>query len=422
MQIFHDSVALIKQGYDDLHLTLGWRFLYSPAATIKHGNGLVFLGVNPGGDKYAVRETQEEGNSYLVEKWGRGGTLLQGQVRGLFDAFAAAGLGSAGSGEELLTATLTSNFCPYRSPTWKALPQKEGAKRVSRELWKTVFGAVRPRLVLCMGKIPFQQVSTILRDAGDQDFAEQRLPTGWGGTEFIVRTLRVWGGTRTVAFVPHLSRFKIMSKHSCHEHIALFAECLAEIHAEITGDRNRRATSAQSGVLQAQLPADPPSTSARRMSPQRRRRSPEEQLAHLKAKLDQVKARAARRETLRDPALRHVGNAVRALKRALDTTSDEATREALNEANAILAACLALHGVAPATPGSRAPAGKSTDGPPSADDVLAYLRRSPGARSQDICAALSTDAATLRRVLRGLRDEGQVLVEGRARATRYSAL
>ena len=49
------------------------------------------------------------------------------------------------------------------------------------------------------------------------------------------------------------------------------------------------------------------------------------------------------------------------------------------------------------------------------------LREHPGARSEEISSELSTDTASLRPVLHGLRDEGKITVEGKARATKYSA-
>ena len=58
---------------------------------------------------------------------------------------------------------------------------------------------------------------------------------------------------------------------------------------------------------------------------------------------------------------------------------------------------------------------------PDADQVLAYIRKHPGSRSEEICGEMGTDAASLRSVLHLLRDEGKVRVEGKARATRYSA-
>ena len=58
---------------------------------------------------------------------------------------------------------------------------------------------------------------------------------------------------------------------------------------------------------------------------------------------------------------------------------------------------------------------------PDAGEVLAYIRKHPRSRSEEICGELGTDAARLRPVLHRLRDDGKVKVQGVARATRYSA-
>ena len=95
------------------------------------------------------------------------------------------------------------------------------------------------------------------------------------------------------------------------------------------------------------------------------------------------------------------------------------TREALNDARATVTACLALGG------GGN---GKGTLVPrqrrekPASEAVLEYITRHPGSRSEEIAAELGTDAPGLRAVLHGLRDEGRIRAEGKARATRYTAV
>ena len=102
-------------------------------------------------------------------------------------------------------------------------------------------------------------------------------------------------------------------------------------------------------------------------------------------------------------------------------TKDKAMRTALAEARATLSACLALNLAIPASEqGTLAPKPRAV-ARPDADQVLDYIRKHPGSRSEQICGELGTDAARLRPVLHRLRDEGTVKVEGKARATRYSA-
>ncbi len=157
------------------------------------------------------------------------------------------------------------------------------------------------------------------------------------------------------------------------------------------------------------------------MPPNKRtRRTPEQRIADLKAEIERIKARAAQQKIKKDPALRHISGAIRAIDKGAAATEDAATRDALAEARATLAACLALNGAMPAEgAGTRTP--KPRRAAPDPKKVLAYIRKHPGSRSEEICSELGTDAASLRPVLHQLRDEGKLKVQGKARATRYSA-
>jgi len=146
-----------------------------------------------------------------------------------------------------------------------------------------------------------------------------------------------------------------------------------------------------------------------------------QRIADLQAEIERIKTREAEQKVKKDPSLRHISGAVRSIDKAASATQDKATREALNEARATLAACLALNG-APVESGSRGRRTPKVPGPaPEPAKVLAYLKKNPRSRSEDICAELGTGTATLRPVLHALRDEGKVKVTGKARATAYAA-
>ena len=79
----------------------------------------------------------------------------------------------------------------------------------------------------------------------------------------------------------------------------------------------------------------------------RTRRTPEQMIEDLQAEIERVKARAAQAKVKKDPALRHINAAVKAIDKAADATGDAATRKALGEARATVAACLELAGAMP---------------------------------------------------------------------------
>jgi len=153
----------------------------------------------------------------------------------------------------------------------------------------------------------------------------------------------------------------------------------------------------------------------------RRRRTVEQRIADLHAEISRIKTRAAEQKIKKDPALRHIAGAIRSIDKALGETKDNATRSALTEARTALSACLTLNGTVPVSEVAAVTAKSRGTGRPDADTVLKYIREHPGSRSTEICGELGTDAAALRPVLHQLRDEGMVRVEGKARATKYSA-
>jgi uncharacterized small protein (DUF1192 family) len=150
------------------------------------------------------------------------------------------------------------------------------------------------------------------------------------------------------------------------------------------------------------------------------RRTPDQRIADLRAEIERIKAREAAQKVTKNPSLRYISAAVHALDKATAATQDKATRVALTEARATLAACLALNGVK--LGGGGGGVRRRSDGvAPDADKALAYLKKHPGSRSEEICAELGTDTATLRPVLHRLRDERKIKVQGKARATTYTA-
>jgi hypothetical protein len=152
----------------------------------------------------------------------------------------------------------------------------------------------------------------------------------------------------------------------------------------------------------------------------RAHRTPEELIADLEAKIQAVKRRAERQKVKRDPSLRHISGALKSIDKALAASGDAATRTALDEARATLAACLALSGApVKGARGTLVPRARGVKVDPA--KVLGYLAKHPGSRAEDLSSALGTDSASLRPALQQLRTEGKARAEGQARATRYYA-
>ena len=150
-------------------------------------------------------------------------------------------------------------------------------------------------------------------------------------------------------------------------------------------------------------------------------RTPEQRIADLEAQIEQVKRRAAAKKVKKDPSLRHINGAIRSIDKALSSSEDKPTREALTEARTSLAAILTLSGaLVPAGRGGAKPRGV---GPVIEEGkLLDYIRAHPGQRTEEIAVGLGTDTSGIRSALVALKQDGRVESEGKARATRYAAV
>lgn len=212
-QLFEQSVRRIKKQYKELDFTLGWRFLYSPTKTLSSDTRLALVGLNPGGTIYHVAASVEEGNTYRVE------TLrsadLQRQVKWLFEDIAEKLTKQPiDDVDTLMDKTLTSNFCPFRSPNWNELPNKKLAIQFSNSLWQDIWSEVRPRVVICMGKEPFKYFKRIFIE---QDFRVQpeesvEMNPCWEPQRLTAELLRHESQELLLVYFPHFSRFPIMRR------------------------------------------------------------------------------------------------------------------------------------------------------------------------------------------------------------------
>ncbi|MCE9595636.1 MAG: hypothetical protein K8S98_15720 [Planctomycetes bacterium] len=157
-------------------------------------------------------------------------------------------------------------------------------------------------------------------------------------------------------------------------------------------------------------------------STERTRRTPEQRIAALQAKIQTIKQRAERAKVQRSPALRHMNTALKSLEKAMAETDDAATKRALEEARATLSATLALNGVVVA----RSSDGGASHGRRSTADVaglqdrlLEHVRVHPGQRGEEIAAALGTDTTTMRPAMKKLIAAGAVRTTGKNRGMRY---
>jgi len=244
-QLLDIQIAKIDRKYieiKELGCAYGWRFLYTPKDTLMYPNGLMFLGLNPGGHGSAENtvESVENGNAYRVEYWKDQSKKLlnplQKQVQAFFDLLAQSRLGERAShdSKRLMDETLTSNFCPFRSPSWAKFRPKEArdaAVAFSTDLWTEIIPKIKPRLILCMGSTQYSHLNGLLENISSECGIEEHLPTGWGDIQFAIRQYKCAGRTTTLARIPHLSQYKLLNSPKYADKMDAFIGKLANIAA-----------------------------------------------------------------------------------------------------------------------------------------------------------------------------------------------
>ena len=153
------------------------------------------------------------------------------------------------------------------------------------------------------------------------------------------------------------------------------------------------------------------------MTAKRIRRTEEQLIADLEARIQSLKERAIQKKARANPATRHTTAAVRSIDKALETAEDATTRNALQEARATLSALLAVDGrsVPSATAKRR---GRAVD----AEALLAHIKKHPGQSGEHIAAALGTTTVAIRPVMKELIAAKKVKTKGERRGMRYDAV
>jgi len=147
----------------------------------------------------------------------------------------------------------------------------------------------------------------------------------------------------------------------------------------------------------------------------RARRTEDQRIAELQAKIEHLKRRAASKAAKKDPTLRHVTKAIKSIDSAMSATGDTALRTALQEARVTLSACLQLQGAG-------VPQGARSGGAVDPEAVHAYVRSNPGQRGEHIAAALGTDTKSLRGPMKRLIEDAKVRTKGERRGMQYFAV
>jgi hypothetical protein len=225
--LFQECVRLIENAYKRLGYQLGWRFLYTPESTLSSKTRMVFMGLNPGGDSfYPPAPSVERGNAFRVEKWPGNGPSHQREVQNLFHKIAMTSA-YPGGGAALMDEALASNFCPFRSPSWDALPKKKEAIQLSNQLWGEIFGQIMPSVLILNGNSHLQYLIDLFLSMDCHILESKELLTGWGNIKARQLRMESRRGSILIMQLPNLARFKIMSSAKCEKQSGIIARTVA---------------------------------------------------------------------------------------------------------------------------------------------------------------------------------------------------
>lgn len=178
---------------------LGYRFLYCPRENLWEHNGVLLLGLNPGGRQVGRSLEVAEGLAYRVETWeGQqepGKANIQQQVMRLLSALTPDP-----------ERTLCSNLVFFRSPDWKTLRDRKEVVEFCAGLWTEILGTLSAfDLRIFMGKRTYDIAASAVEGLRVPTFTDE-IPLWAGARVLLDRSPE----RPTTLVLPHLSRWRFV--------------------------------------------------------------------------------------------------------------------------------------------------------------------------------------------------------------------
>lgn len=225
-------VESINAAYTRLGHRLGWRFLVGPRRTFTSRAPFALITLNPGGaheDPDHPRTSSENGSAYWIESWKGhppGTAPLQLQFQELFARIVAIVDASESPRAFVENRVLAAHFVPFRSRSLQALHRRSESIAFARQFWDELLAEWVPRTILTIDRVTFKNLHGIISNRLAEVVDHRRFPTGWGRytAEAFRFRMSEHGETVTLARLPHLSRFLLMSNEACRQPVQDFLD------------------------------------------------------------------------------------------------------------------------------------------------------------------------------------------------------
>ncbi len=259
---FERRVESISATYKRLGHRLGWRFLAGPQRTLTSRAPFALITLNPGGARENPdhpRTSSEKGSAYWIESWKGcppGTAPLQLQFQELFARIVTLVDARESPRAFVEKRVLAAHFVPFRSPSLDTLHRRRESIAFARRFWAELLAEWIPRTILTIDRVTFKNLREIISNRPAEVVAQRRFPTGWGRytAEAFRFRMSERGKTVTLARLPHLSRFRLMSKEACLQPVQDFLDYVCvpghqaaaphDSHARRQGPRLRSAPQA----------------------------------------------------------------------------------------------------------------------------------------------------------------------------------
>ena len=225
-------VETINAAYTRLGHRLGWRFLAGPQRTLTSRAPFALITLNPGGARENPdhpRPSSEKGSAYWIESWKEkppGTARLQLQFQELFARIVAIVDASESPRAFVENRVLAAHFVPFRSPSLDTLHRRRESIAFARQFWAELLAEWIPGTILTIDLVTFKNLHGIISNRPAEVVAHRRFPTGWGRCTAEAFRFRMSerGETVTLARLPHLSRFQLMSSEPCRQPVQDFLD------------------------------------------------------------------------------------------------------------------------------------------------------------------------------------------------------